>query len=235
LDAILATPTSPPATQTPLPSPTFAWFPASATPSPAAYSTNLPTPEMRPGLSGTFLTDSFDDADLWDTAASDEASAEVTGNRINLAAQSDVFMLSLRHDLIVDNFYAEITASPNLCRGDDTYGILVRASAVAFYRFSLSCNGTVAAERNSIGKRQVLQTPLPSGDVPPGAPGQVRIGMWASGNEMRLFLNNRFQFSITDSNYASGTIGVFVNAAGSTPVIVSFSDLMIQDVSYSQP
>jgi len=97
----------------------------------------------------------------------------------------------------------------------------------------LSCNGTVSAERNSVGKRQALQAPLPSGDVPPGAPGQVRIGVWAVDREMRLFLNDRFQFSIVDANYFSGTIGVFVNSAGATPVVVSFSDLNIREVDFS--
>ncbi len=233
LDAILATPTFSIPTQTPLPSPTYNWFPASETPTPGAFSTQLPTPEMRPGLGTITLTDSLTRASLWDTATSDEASAEVLSGQINLAAQRKVFMYSLRHNLSVNNFYAEITARPNLCRGNDTYGILIRANAVAYYRFALSCDGNVSAERNSGSKRQELQSPLPSGDVPPGAPGQVRIGVWAVGTEMRLFLNDHFQFSITDANYPNGTIGVFVNSTSDNPIVVSFSDLTIRDVDYS--
>ena len=80
-----------------------------------------------------------------------------------------------------------------------------------------------------------LQKPLPSGDVPPGAPGEVRIGIWAVGAEMRLFLNGRYQFSIREPSFPSGTIGVFVSSAGDTAVIVSFSDLVIQNVDYSLP
>jgi hypothetical protein len=147
-----------------------------------------------------------------------------------VAAQSGVYMVSLRQDLVANDFYAEITARPGLCRGDDTYGFLVRANVVAYYRFSLSCNGTVSAERVSGQKRQILQSAVPSGDAPPGAPGEVRIGVWAVGTEMRLFLNGRYQFSVSDANYASGTMGVFVNAAGNTAATVSFSDLSVQDV-----
>ena len=73
-----------------------------------------------------------------------------------------------------------------------------------------------------------------SGDVP-GAPGQVRIGIWAVGQEMRLFLNGRYQFTIANSNYPTGTVGAFVNAAGKTAVVVNFSDLQIQEVNYSLP
>jgi hypothetical protein len=172
---------------------------------------------------------------MWDTAESNEASAVIDDDRLTLAVQSQVYMISLRQDLVLGDFYAEITARPGLCRGDDSYGFLVRANAVAGYRFSMYCNGLVSAERVSVGKRYDLQKPIPSGDAPPGAPGEVRIGVWAVGDEMRLFLNGRYQFSVTEPSYSSGTVGVFVNSAGDTAVTVSFSDLTVQDVIYVPP
>lgn len=235
LDNLNAIPTPVIWTETPLPTATIAWFPASVTPSPQAFSTYAPTPEMRPGLSAMLVTDDFSKKSLWDIAASDQASAAIDNNRLNLSAQSGIYIISLRHDLSVDDYYAEITARPSLCRADDSYGILVRANAVAYYRFGLSCNGMVSAERISVGTRELLQKPLPSGDVPPGAPGEVRIGVWAVGTEMRLFLNGRYQFSINNPNYLSGTLGVFINSAGDNPVIVSFSDLTIQEIDYVPP
>ena len=236
LDALNATPIPITATETPQPTATIVWFPPSATPTLGVLSTQKPpTPEMRPGIGTTTLTDDFSDPSLWDTATSDNASAEIDGNRLNLSAEKKIYIISLRHDFIASDTYAEITARPSLCRGDDSYGLLVRANAVAYHRFSLTCNGNAFAERISIGKRDVLQTPLPSGDVPRGAPGEVRIGVWAVGSEMRLFLNGRYQFSVNNSNYPSGTIGVFVNSAGDTPVIVSFSRLTIQQVDYTLP
>jgi hypothetical protein len=144
-------------------------------------------------------------------------------------------MISLRQDLILGNYYVEITARPSLCRGEDDYGLLVRASAAAYYRFALSCNGTAHVERVSVGTRHILHEPVASGDVPPGAPGEVRIGVWAVETEMRLFLNGRYQFSVTDANYASGTIGFFANSAGDTPVTVTFTDLTVRSVTYVPP
>ncbi len=144
-------------------------------------------------------------------------------------------MLSLRNDLALNDHYVEITARPSLCRGEDSYGLLVRASASNYYRFALSCNGTARAERVSGGTRLLLQQPLPSGDVPPGAPGEVRIGVWAVGKEMRLFLNGRYQFTISDPSFPSGALGVFVRSVGETPAVVSFSDLQIQTVDYVLP
>jgi hypothetical protein len=236
LDVWNATPAPILLTETPLPTSTIDWFPASATPTLGALSTpKPPTPEMRPGIGSTTLTDDFSDPTLWDIATSDNASAEMDSNRLILSAESKVYMLSLRHELAASDYYAEITARPDLCRSDDSYGVLVRANAVAYYRFSLTCNGNIFAERISIGKHELLQTPLPSGDVPRGAPGEVVIGIWADGTEMRLFLNGRYQFSISSSNYPSGTIGVFVNSAGETPMIVSFSRLTLQNVDYTLP
>ena len=235
IDNILATPTPIIPTETPVPTSTIVWFPPSATPTAQALSTKAPTPEMRPGVSSDLVTDDFSNPSDWDVASSNDASAEIDNNRITLAAQSEVYMLSLKHDLILSNYYAEITARPSICRADDNYGLIVRASPSQYYRFVLACDGTTRAERVSGGTRLVLQQPLPSGDVPPGAPGEVRIGVWAYGKEMRLFLNGRFQFSIIDPSFPSGTVGVFVRSAGNTPAVVSFSDLKIQSIDYVPP
>jgi hypothetical protein len=236
MDILNATPTPIHWTETPLPTPTIDWFPASATPTLGVLSTQKPpTPEMRPGLGATTLSDDFSDPSLWDTATSEQGSAEINGNRLNLSVESKIYMISLRHDLAISDYYAEITARPGLCRGDDSYGLLVRANALSYYRFSLTCNGTVFAERISVGTHELLQESLPSADVPLGTPGEVHIGVWAVGTEMRLFLNGHYQFSAISSNYPSGTIGVFVNSAGDTPVIVSFSRLTLQEVDYTQP
>ena len=224
------------ATGTPLPSPTVVWFPPSATPTPRTLSTQVPTPEQKPGIGSAIFTDDFSSPILWNTAVSDQASVDVSRNRLTIAVQPGIYMLSMRQGVTLSNFYAEITAKPSLCQGKDDYGMLFRApNNVASYHFALSCDGTARVERISVGTREPLQSPMPSGDVPPGAPGEVRIGVWAAGSEMRFFLNGRYQFSVNDKNYLSGALGVFARAAGNTPVTVTFSDLVVYDVTYSPP
>ena len=105
----------------------------------------------------------------------------------------------------------------------------------SYYRFVLSCNAQVRAERVNGGIRLPLLEPLASGDVPRGAPGEVRIGVWAVGGDIRLFLNGRYQFSIQDKSFPSGAIGVFVRSEGETPMSVTFSDLKVYDVDYTPP
>jgi hypothetical protein len=234
LESIPPTETPTP-TETPPPTLTIVWFPPSATPTLLAFPSYTPTPEMSPGIGAMILSDNFSDSSVWDTAASDQGSAAISRNRLTLAVQPGVYLQSMRRDLTLSNFYAEITARPSLCRNGDSYGIIVRSTGSSFYRFILSCNSQVRAERISGGVRLPIQEPVPSGDAPPGAPGEVVIGIWAVGSEMRLFLNGRFQFSVNERTFPSGAFGVFARAVGDTPMSVTFSDLTVYDVEYVPP
>ena len=229
-------PTEPPVpTDTPLQTPTIVWFPPTATPTRLVFPTYTGTPEMNPGIGAVTLTDKFSDAADWDTAASNDGSAAISRNRLSLAVQPGIYLLSQRHDLVLGDFYAEIVARPSLCRGDDNYGIIVRNVGRSYYRIALSCNGLVRAERVNTRGIVPLHDPIPSGDVPPGAPGEVTIGVWAVGSEIRIFLNGRYQFGFTDSSYSSGALGVFALSQGTNPVSVTFSDLKVYDVDYTLP
>ncbi len=233
LNSILPTETPVPTT-TPIPTETIVWFPPSATATVLAFPTYTGTPEMNPGIGKETLSDDFSDDALWDTATSDQGSAAISHNRLTLVVQPKYYVASMRRELIVNDFYAEITARPSLCRGEDNYGIVVRGVGSSFYRFVLACNGQVRAERISGGTKLAIHEPVPSGDAP-AAPGEVRIGVWAVGGDMRLFLNGRYQFSVTENTFPSGGLGVFVRSAGDTPTTVTFSDLKVYDVDYIPP
>jgi hypothetical protein len=225
---VLATETSLP------PTATIVWFPPSATPSAVALPSKQPTPERKPGVGNLLLSDSFSSASFWNPAISDEASIDVSRNRLTIAVQPGVNAFRVRQGPVFTDFYAEITARPSLCRGADQYGLLFRArNNVAYYGFVLSCNGTAGVERFRLNNRPtVLQSGLPSADVPPGAPGEVRLGVWVSGKDMRFFLNGRYQFTVSDGTYGAGGVGAFARSAGDTPVTVTFSDLAVFDVTY---
>jgi hypothetical protein len=189
---------------------------------------------MNPGVGRAILSDDFSDDSVWDTASSENASATIGHNRLILVAKPGYYLSSMRRKMPLSDFYAEITAQPSLCRGEDNYGMIVRGVGSSFYRFVLACNGQIRAERINGGTRLPIQEPVLSGDAP-GAPGEVRIGVWAVGSEMRLFLNERYQFSISDPSFPTGAIGVYVRSTGDTPVTVIFSDLEVYDVNYTLP
>ena len=233
LDLVEPTATPVP-TETATPTPTIVWFPPSATATQQALPTYTGTPDMSPGIGSVTLRDNFTNETVWDIATSDSGSAAINRNRLTLAVQPGYYLASMRRELPLSDFYAEITARPSLCRGEDNYGVVVRGVGSSFYRFVLTCNRQIRAERIAGGTRLPIQEPVPSGDAP-GAPGEVRIGIWAVGSEMRLFLNGRFQFSVTDPSFPIGAFGVFVRSTADTPVTVSFSELAVYEVDYTLP
>ena len=228
---------SQPATNTVVPpTPTIVWFPPSDTPTAQLIATMRPTPERKPGIGGVLLTDDFSSARFWNPVVSEDASVEISHNRLTIAVQPGVYAFRVRQGPVFTNFYAEITARPSLCQEGDEYGLVFRSpNNVAYYSFVASCNGTARAERVRLGRPYALHEAMPSADVPPGAGGQVRMGVWVSGTEMHFFLNGRYQFSVTDSSYKSGAVGAFAHAVGDTPVTVLFSDLSVSEVTYQPP
>ena len=79
-----------------------------------------------------------------------------------------------------------------------------------------------------------LQDWVLSGDVP-GVPGQVKMGLWAAGVEMRFFLNGRYQFTVIDPVFKNGSLGVYANASSPDGMNIGFSDLTISSVAYVSP
>ncbi len=216
---------------------TIIWFPPSITPSPQAFPSQQPTVEQKPGVSNIILQDDFTSPTLWNIATSDQASVQISNNRLTIAVQPGVDpVVTFRKDLIFANFYAEITAQPSLCRDADSYGLLFRApNHVGYYRFALACNGSTSVDRVSLGRARVLHGPMLSGDVPLGSPGEVKLGVWAEGSQFHFFLNDRFQFTAADENYLAGGFGVFAQAGGMTPITITFTNLVVRQVDTQAP
>lgn len=215
------------------------WFPATNTaeqnPSQAEAG---PTPEYHPGIGSLTFSDSFDKPEMWNTSSAGTASAMVTRNQLvlSLDGHGPASISSVRSSTSVSDFYAEATADVSLCGSNDQYGMIFRAAPGAnFYRFTINCNGQIRFERGDNGRTFPLQDWLPSGDATFGAPAHVRLGVWAVGNEMRLFMNDTYQFSVFDPLFHSGSIGFYIYASGKTTITASFSDLLVYSVSYTAP
>jgi len=222
------------------PSATIVWFPPTATRTPFPTLIASPTLEGLPGLGAETFSDDFSDPKAWQGAKTEGNggnNAIVNRNRLTLAINiSPAYIFSLRNDLQLKNFYAEVNVSVNRCEGGDTYGMLFRAAGNAdSYRYVLACNGQFRVERLQANKINILQDWLPSGDVPPGAPGEVKLGVWVAGVELRFFLNGRYQFSVLDPVFHNGTLGLFTNTTSPAGMNISFSNLVVRDVSYVSP
>jgi hypothetical protein len=220
--------------------PTIAWFPDTRTPTPSPTVFISPTLEPFPGLGQVIFEDDFSDPVYWTNIkdSTEGGNAALLGdNLLTLAInQTPASLFSVRKDLLLGDFYAETLVSLNRCSGDDAYGMLFRSAADLYaYRFILSCNGTLRVERLRGGESLPLADWLPSGDAPSGPPAEIRLGVWAAGSEFRFFVNGRYQLSVFDTLYKSGSLGVFARAASPSGMNVGFSQLTVQAVSYVSP
>ena len=176
--------------------------------------------------------DDFSSAGGWALSDTIKGSVALGKNKLTIAINvPKTYLASIRSQPILGDFYAEITASPNLCRGADEYGLLIRvASEQDYYRFSVSCDGQTRLDRVYRGQASSPQPWMLGSRIPIGSPSTSRLAVWAVGNEMRFFINDEYQFSVRDPLLAGGRLGVFARSAGDNVVTVNFSNLVVQEI-----
>ena len=160
------------------------WFPPTPTRTPFPTSTPLPpTPEQRPGLGEIIFQDDFSSAEAWALSVTAKGSVALGKNKLTIAiAAPKTYISSIRSQPVVSDFYAEITASPNLCRGADEYGLLIRVSSEQdYYRFSVSCDGQTRLDRVYHGTPSSPQPWMLGSRIPIGSPSTSRLAVWAVG------------------------------------------------------
>ena len=225
-----------PPSPTPEPSatPTIQWFPPTATPTLLPTRAITPTPVMNTGIGEILYDDLLAESTDWEIGLSNIGTTAYGNGELTLAVSEPTSILtSLRTSPILDDFYLEVTAKPNLCREEDSYGLLVRSNTrFNTYRFAVACNGSVRVERLKNGEVVALQNWTRSGQLPFGAPLAVRLGVLASGDELRFFINDVYQFSTTDPVWRSGQVGLFARSNGETAVSVSFSNMEVRQYDF---
>lgn len=228
-------------TPTPLPSPipseTVIWFPPTPTQTPIPTIAITPTPEQLIDVGPVALMDDFSQPSLWQPLkrSSGEVAFGLAEQDIAIT-QPGGYLLSLRNSPQLTDFYLEMDASPSLCLGGDSYGLLLRATSIQDYvRFSLNCDGYLRVERVRAGEVTVLQDWIGSSQVRAGAPQTFRLGVWSRGSEMRFFVDGIYQFSVRETVFQRGGLGIFARSAGQTSVSVTFKKLVIHDLVGSQP
>jgi hypothetical protein len=219
-------------TVTPTSTATIIWFPATATFTPAPTQATTPTPDLRPPLGKALLEDPFTDKTQWPVSQTTVGNVAYGKGELTLAVSgARGTLVSLRKAPMLNDFYLEVEALPSLCRGEDMYGVLLRASSAQdTYRVLVTCSGKVRVERVKGGKVLPLQEWTQSGQIFPGGMMRTRLGVWAQGDDLHVFINDVYQFSARDTVWESGTLGLFARSAGDTPLTVSFSDLAAYQV-----
>jgi hypothetical protein len=215
------------------PTPTIVWFPPTPTFTPFPTQVVTPTAEMRTSLGQVLFSDNFSSTLNWSLPSTDEGTVAIDNGELSIAIPEDkAYIYAIRLKPQLDNFYIEITASPSLCAGLDEYGLLLRFTSPSNYdRLSLTCDGQVRFDRISAGTASALQAWMISGAFPPGAPGNTRLGVWAVRDELRVFINDIYQFSVRDPVSTSGSFGVYARSTGANSLTVLFSNLVVRQVN----
>ena len=234
VDTPLPTVSVPTASLTPQPTATstIVWFPPTVTYTPYPTQVITPTPNLLEGIGEILLEDDFSTADKWILSSQPDGGVALSKNELTIVIkQNKAYFSSIREEPVLSDFYLEISASPNLCKGTDEYGLLLRVTDSGdYYRFSLSCDSQVRLDRVIGSTASSPQPWLLSGDVPPGAPSISRLGVRAEGSEMRFFVNGQHQFTVVDPLLPTGRIGVFARSTGANAVTINFSNLIIRSL-----
>jgi hypothetical protein len=213
------------------PTPTVVWFPPTATITPWSQSSYKQTPTSRPKAphGNLILQDEFTNPELWGLGEMPAGNIQLGLNELSIGIdQPDGYLYSLRKGPSLTNFYLEITASPSICRGKDEYGLLLRVTPdLDFFRFGINCAGEARVDRVLSGQASSPQPLTANGAIPPGAPSQSTLGVWAVGKEIRFYANGEFLFASSDPSLLSGGIGVYARAAGQEVVTINFSQLSV--------
>jgi hypothetical protein len=214
---------------------TIVWFPATDTPTITPIpATPTPTPEQKPNLGDVIASDDFTRPAMWLLGRFDDGVIALGVSELALAVSAPGGKLTtFRQEPTLTDFYYEVSASPNLCTGGDAYGLIIRAvNNTDFYAFLLSCSGQVRVERDRVSESIVLHDwTYAVGPVTPDIGGITRLGVWAYGRELRFFINDVYQFSISDPTFSRGLIGLQARSAGSTAMTINFSALIIREIS----
>lgn len=214
-------------TATESPTATIQWFPNTATPTPLPPLEIQPTPAMRPGVGELLLEDDFSGKGDWPTLTSTNGSVGLGAHQLSIViGQPGVTLTSLRRSPDFKDFYLEVTVNPSLCGRNDRFGVLLRAQSEAdYYRLFADCAGNLRLERVLGGTTSVVQNWTPTILVRP--PLSFKLGVWAYKKELRIFVEDSFQFSASDPMLSGGRVGFYARTEGKEALSVSFADLKV--------
>jgi hypothetical protein len=214
------------------PSPTIDWFPPTSTPTIAPTQPITPTPNPRDARGPAILADAISNQP-WSAGKSAAGAITRSGSELTLAVSAARGTLtSFLGAPELGDASLEVAVDPSLCRGADSFGLLLRSTGQSsFYRWSITCDGTQTLERVKNGAFLALQPPIPRA----GPPTPTVLAVSLSGQDLRFFIDDVYQFSIKDPLYTTGRLGVFARSAGDTPLTVTFSSFSVYSLSSLTP
>lgn len=196
--------------------------------------TSTPEADPRGQLGSSVWGAVFEDGtETWYQFENDQSKSEVKDGKLQLTAKKansfDAWTMSYPQ---MDDFYLEVVFSiGKACQGKDRYGILFRAPDNSQgYLYNVACDGSYQL-RSWNGEQftdlikwtvdtHIAQEPVKT----------QRLGVWAEGDRLVLFVNG-FQIGETrDSTFSEGTFGVNIAAAETVGFTVDVIEAKVWDL-----
>lgn len=196
--------------------------------------TATPEADPRNELGSSVWGAVFDDGtETWFQYENDQAKSEVHDGKLQLTAKKangfDAWTMS--HPQMDDSYLEVVFNTGETCQGKDRYGILFRApDNTQGYLYNVACDGSYQLRKwdgEQFGDL-INWTIDPSIAIGPDV--TQRLGVWAEGDRLVLYVNG-FQVGETrDSTYSEGTFGVNIAATETIGFTVDVIEAKIWDL-----
>jgi hypothetical protein len=211
---------------------------ATLTPTPTQTATPSPTPgpeDPRIGLDldNPDYRDDFTTAGRWYNGYDGpDASLNFEGPTFAAIDKTTDYFVTYSASVRTEvNFYVEIDATIGICSGRDASGFAFRVGGASYdqaYIFEVACNGSYRLQKfiSITSDPEVLINWTPSLVINKGPNATNRLGVFADGDELYLFVNDALlrEFPVVDNAYSQGRFGLFANAIETVNLKVVFDN-----------
>jgi hypothetical protein len=183
------------------------------------------------GLGSPDWTDEFDSGANWFNLNTDNVSFNFDDGMLRMRAKTagsgDFWGLANRPDL-ADIFIEAEFVTGDVCSGLDRYGLLVRAPEPnAGYVFNISCNGQFRIYEWDGETYNQLHAWTSSTAIKTGPNATNVVGVWANGDDIRLYINDVLVAELEVDVYDEGRFGLLVGSTNTANF-----DVYVDEISY---
>lgn len=211
--------------------PTIQWFPVTSTPEYITPPTGTPNPAASPNYGTLIFSDEEDMTENWQGTQDTIGIVSVNEGSITLSVNSSRGTLTaLRKFTSLSDFYFESVMTVNLCKKEDQVGVIFRAAgSQSYFRLLFKYDGRYSLQEVTGGQPIVLVDWSVSNQLQPGLNAPVKVGIWAYGKTIRIYLNGQLLDEVENNTFYNGGIGFYARAAGDTNVTVNFSGINVYE------
>lgn len=236
---VAAPPAEPPtATAVPPTATAAATEPAPTAAAPAGPTATVSSSDPRSRLGAPTSTDSMDDSFTWNwPVGSDKYTNGVFVNgtlAITTLDSADGWRMANPRGYGFNDIYLEATFKTAACSGTDHYGIILRVPVLEDpdqgYLFGVTCDGKYSLRRwdgdakpRPEMKRLIDWTA--SSAINSGSNQTNRLGVWAVGNRLVLYINGTQVGESQDALFKSGFFGVFAGYDNTKNMVIQLDEM----------